>query len=725
MLTKFTRLTTSSKQADRFLTVQTREKPDIKTVASGKLFVLVEIKSRWFASAQIGQTLINTFFREYYRGSNKSGLANFELAIHRVNETLAQITQNGETDWIGKLNGFLLAADADEIYFSSVGEIEAYLFRQKNINQISEKKEGKKEYHPLKTFSNIVSGIIKANDSLLISNSALLDYIPLETLRQLSTACYSGEAALEIAKLLKKERALTVNCLILQFLTKEKASEIPTEAQIETIYLDQPLNNITGIIKQISRDYLVPSLSKIQEIFNKGGNYLYKQIKKNWENAAKNIKAKNINKKISQKIYNVHLYNKPSKLNKSYLNKLAKLLPVIKTFANRLVFSLNKAFKFLAEKKNRRLSYILGAATLIIILIVSIYFRHSSNTLDKKIVNFEQNLNRAKELVEEGKTSLIYKEEKQARKLFAEAEELARTSLEANYQKEESEKVLFSAQDQLDKLTKAKRFNDLGEGLTFPEPLLRIFEKEGKVYGISKNGKIYKGLLVEKNGSELTDLQIGEGKISSAILTTNKMLALSNQKKVFEIGLEDQKTNELKIKDNGQWEEAIDFSNFAGNLYLLDANAGQIWKHSSTGESFVAGGEYANARKINLKKGISLAIDGSVYVLESSGDIIKLSSGKQQPFAIKGIPEPNMEIINPARIYTETDTDFIYLLDGGGEKANQTFLPRILVFDKNGAFQRQYVFSEKIKTISDFFVRPKSNKGWILSENKVYEIDLE
>src|SRR3990167_168204 len=104
---QFARITNSGKLPERFLTCQHLEAEDLAKKPMGEVFSLIEILSPWFPTAQIGKMIISNFAKYYYEGGSTSDLVNFENSLKRVNEDLAQVTQQGETDWIGNLNGIL------------------------------------------------------------------------------------------------------------------------------------------------------------------------------------------------------------------------------------------------------------------------------------------------------------------------------------------------------------------------------------------------------------------------------------------------------------------------------------------------------------------------------------------------------------------------------------------------------------------------------------------
>lgn len=162
------------------------------------------------------------------------------------------------------------------------------------------------------------------------------------------------------------------------------------------------------------------------------------------------------------------------------------------------------------------------------------------------------------------------------------------------------------------------------------------------------------------------------------------------------------------IKDG--WTNAVGLSTYFGNFYVLDKKEG-ILKFVKGGSSY-SKSSYFSDSKPDLSSARSLAIDSSVYILLSDGKILKFTKGKADSFSAKALKP----FLNPTRIFTNTDTENIYVLDKGSA--------RIVVFDKTGVQKQEYK-AEVIKNAQDFDVKEKDKKILVLSGGKIYQIDLK
>ena len=156
----------------------------------------------------------------------------------------------------------------------------------------------------------------------------------------------------------------------------------------------------------------------------------------------------------------------------------------------------------------------------------------------------------------------------------------------------------------------------------------------------------------------------------------------------------------------------VDFVAYAGNVYVLDGDNNQIWKFPGIEgglgravEYLAKGGEFSSA--------VSMAIDGSIWVLTDEGKIYKFTQNRRDNFAVTGLDEDFGE---PTALYTDEDCDRIYVLDKGKT--------RVVVIGKDGKYVGQYVWPG-IAGVDDFVVSEKEGKILLLSESKIFEIQLK
>lgn len=156
------------------------------------------------------------------------------------------------------------------------------------------------------------------------------------------------------------------------------------------------------------------------------------------------------------------------------------------------------------------------------------------------------------------------------------------------------------------------------------------------------------------------------------------------------------------------WEEEGGIGVFGSNIYVLDKTE-NIFKFVPSGEKFTKS-NYITSDDPDLSNSAAMAIDGSIYVLDTSGNIQKYTKGAEEEFSITGL-EKSMS--GPTRIVTGEDFENIYVLDKGNS--------RIVVLDKEGNFVKAYS-ADILKNARDIDPQEAENAIFVLSGGKVYKI---
>ncbi len=165
------------------------------------------------------------------------------------------------------------------------------------------------------------------------------------------------------------------------------------------------------------------------------------------------------------------------------------------------------------------------------------------------------------------------------------------------------------------------------------------------------------------------------------------------------------------IKNDSDWTTLGGLGTYLGNFYVLDKKSSQIIKYVAANDGFGKTNYFSPPP--DLSKAASLTIDTSIWVLNTDGSIQKYTRGKQDSFTVSGLTKP---LSNPTRIVTTLDETNIYILDNGNS--------RIVVLNKSGAFQAEYPGSA-LKNAKDMDVMESQKKIYVLSDKKVYQIDLK
>ncbi len=157
----------------------------------------------------------------------------------------------------------------------------------------------------------------------------------------------------------------------------------------------------------------------------------------------------------------------------------------------------------------------------------------------------------------------------------------------------------------------------------------------------------------------------------------------------------------------------IDFKIYLGNVYLLTEN-GHLLKISPTADGFSEGVNWLK-EETDLTGVSSFAVDGSIYLSFSAGQIRKFTLGYEEDFSLIGLPEP---LGNRIKVYTTENLNYLYLLDEEKKK--------ITVVSKGGLYQYQLILPADIALEGNAALSVDSGEKavYLLSGRKAYKLDI-
>jgi len=697
------RIITSDKIQDRFLTAQIQKAPEAVQTNMGTLFSLVEILNPWFPTSQVGQSIISTLNQKYYQAESTSDTLNFENALKQINENLAQLTQRGETDWIGNLNSVIALLIDNQLHITKVGDADAYLVREGKISKITAGFKKEIEPHPLKTFADIVSGTLEDGDKIIIANPVLFDNVSPDDLSAILSTKSPAYSATELVRILRKEKLRKVNAIIVEILTTESLSQVPEESYLSTVYLDQVSENPLHLAGTNFRKYLLPTMVSswrwTKEKSKKSSQKIYGLIK---SRSVRKHKEEKLDEEIETTPPHlvIHDYSQKSSLPQKY-----PFLRTIKNFFAKALLPQNRKTFFLSA----------AIATVVIaalIIFVPVLFKNS-NAKSKATALIAS----ATDEQEKGKQELILNNNAAAKDHFVKALSSAQTATKYKDYSAQAQNIYNQLLGEIDKLTATTRYTKLAEIASYPATSggLLINENEAYIHN-PVNNAIIRTSLITGQSQEVGKLPEDSGKtVASTLSKDGTILFFTDANQLFGFKAGTNKIDKLQNEDKN-WKTGTDITTFDDNVFILDRGQNQIWKYVKTAGGYGIGREYV-ASEVNFANASSIVIDGDVYVLGQDGAVTKLSKGKKQNFSLSGIPTPDDKIIDGKKIYTTADADSIYVVDAGAK--------RIIQFDKKtGTFKHQWALPSDFNNLQDVSLSLAMMKAWILNNNKIYEISI-
>jgi len=396
-----------------------------------------------------------------------------------------------------------------------------------------------------------------------------------------------------------------------------------------------------------------------------------------------------------------------------------KKLEFLKSFSQeiRKVFKENiylRQRKSASEERKKKRVIFTVAIFLIILLGISLFFGLKKRSLKNVQEEYSALYQEATRLFEEGEALVSLNPSLSRQQLLASQEKISQLE-EFQIEKEKTLELKRKIEEKLKLVTKEK---EIKEADVFFDLGLLVAEADGRQLSgrgdslvvLDKNKNRLLAIDIEKKSGEI--LAGGENLDEASFLTIydNSVFVLAN-KGIFKVSKEGKES--LVVERDEAWGEIKAFSSFAGNLYLLD-KSDKIWRYSQKDKGYGSGQNwFKQGVSPDLEKAVSMAIDGSIWVLTQEGKILKFTQGVLDAFGIAGLEKPFVE---PTALYTSDETENLYVLDRKEKK--------IVVLAKSGEYQFQYLW-EGLGKAQDIFVSEEKGKVFVLEKDKIYEIGLE
>ncbi|MDO8551424.1 MAG: hypothetical protein Q7S03_01980 [bacterium] len=369
------------------------------------------------------------------------------------------------------------------------------------------------------------------------------------------------------------------------------------------------------------------------------------------------------------------------------------------------------------EKNKRKQTFFIVALILVVLLGISLHFGPQKRKSEQNQTQFDQIYQTVESLFEEGE-ALSSVNPAQSREVLLEAK-VKYGELEAlGVEEEKTAQIRDKIEAVLSMVFKEYRLDEVPVYLD-----LTLLTQDGRGDRLSLSGSFLVVLDRQKNrvwsvdiSRKSTQALAGGDTFSAAKLIAlySNLAYVLDEKGLKQIRINNKKIDSVKIKEDNGWGEVMDIKVFLGNLYLLAPSQRQIWRYVATSEGFGSRQNWFNQNiSPDVSQAVSMAVDGSVWLLDKDGRILKYTQGVPVSFSLSGLSK---ELVSPTIIYTDEKTQSVYLLDKGNR--------RIVLMDKSGQYQAEYVW-EGLSETTDMAVSEEARKIFVLNASKIYQIDLK
>ena len=714
--------------------------------AGGQLIILLNANLTHLGSKIPFEEIIDFISTVYYGYIDDMG--NDDVDVESVLERtvlefkkniLKFFSQHSKEEIAKYLTVFIGVLYKDELLFARSGDVRIFLLYKKAFMEIEEEDDtSSSRWESFLSF--ITRGPISENSLVFIGNSIVFDYFSDIKLQKILSKGWD-ESIKEYKELIAEfGRQSFFQTIIVSNIPKEAVFAGKSQKTQESVGRLNNLKDSTSSLMSASiLDKVKGDLGKLsQKLKQTEKEEVYdreRAIKRRIEERDKLKKVIHFISKLLKKIFIVlvwflshipQIFRIIYRNRKSIIGGLKNMFSVIYTTARGLP---QKTATFYKEKTEyyrsldeRRKNIVLAIFGAVIVLIASILLGVSQVSQSKSTQQVLSVLEEVDLKRSSAEAALLYGNRKQAAVLIAEARKLlssidaSKAGKEVKDKKAETAKSLFEIYTQIQKIEILDDINPVfsgGEVLAEDNSIIHIVGAPDISYMFTSQGEIYTMNPKEKSVSK-SGVWKEKGEIKSlAYMEDGRILVqtLEPTPNLYILDTGKRQVQKVDITWNNPETPKQSVIPYFTRIYTLDARDRQIYRHQRFGERYLKGVAWLKDEAVDLSDAVSMAIDGSIWVVTSSGKVYKLTGGEREKIDLSFIDPP---LNSPSFIWTNVDSNLVYIVDPATR--------RIVVIEKDGTLRRQYV-SKKFDKLSEISVNTDLKRIFVLNGNDIYEIE--
>lgn len=707
----------------------------------GKLYVLVEIESMDRSNQDVIASLQEELKATYYRSTEFSTETAFETALQQANTRLHDFITEGITSWFDRFNAIVAVVKNDNVIFSSVGRMHAFLFRHNKILDMSGKVGAPEEKrNPLKIFSSILNGHVQPDDRILFSTSSLFDFFSQEKLKRMIVEDLPSGTMKKIeASLTSHTTPVVFAAILYAFLAESKsgASVVPAAAVIPLRQESAPLRSMEELVakerttEQLLSPKLMPNVREtLRSLFAALGVFLRTKV----------LRRPPL-RKLPHSLQSTSRFTRPSRtraffrlLERGLVKLLLGLLAIprllrslvqrqrnvrselqqlpVKTTGN-----VRRSIQWLRNLTRLQQAILVLAVIALFILSQSVISArvHQKQTLQGQSV--QEAIQTIQDDVNRAAAAITYDDYSGALRLTDESTALLEKLPNRSKADKAQRSTLAQKIDEVRILTRRIRtpefstVAELQDVLGGSSPTGIALVGSTLVVGTNSSGKL---VSVNASSGKATLIEQGAPIVRSLFpLDTQNALLIADTETVAEFSLQAKSVRSLTIQFLNADRRLAAGTTFQSRLYLLDPKNNSILRANRAGTSFGPTTQWLKDAGADVRNGIGLAVDGSIYVATNSGEMMKFQNGEKTNETFSAI-DPMLK--SPTSIWTNDTSKFLYVV----EPAQQ----RIVLYNKsNRSLSGQFV-GDQLKDSKGFAIDERSSTAYVLTGNAVLKFKL-
>ncbi|HET8568601.1 MAG TPA: hypothetical protein VFM93_06415 [Candidatus Limnocylindria bacterium] len=213
-------------------------------------------------------------------------------------------------------------------------------------------------------------------------------------------------------------------------------------------------------------------------------------------------------------------------------------------------------------------------------------------------------------------------------------------------------------------------------------------------------------------------LERGQRNVGSpvaVVLEEAVVFAIDDARRVFRA--EGNTIAQVTPPGNERWTAVTSVAMFFGNLYVLDAKSGQVWRHEGEPGGFGRSAPFL-AQALAPDAARSLAVDGDIWVVTTAGEVLRFRRQGLSTSAERIAFTPRWEgtPVRPVQIQALESQRSIYFLDAAGR--------RVVRMARDGRETARFALPGELPEPSAFYVSEVSSLAYTLHGSKLVVTEM-
>ncbi|MEX2043372.1 MAG: hypothetical protein WD926_00580 [Patescibacteria group bacterium] len=722
----------------------------------------------------VGEVIADTFQREFFGDLNRTVGESFENALTALNQTLADLAAEGDSDWVGKLDAVIGVMHENGIFVTQVGKAQAYLIRGHSSTDIT---EGLSEpgSQTAKTFQNVAEGKLEVGDKVLFTTKELLDHFPIRDLRRTVFLHQPVRAVQKLTEGLAEKRPERFASIIVELTTVDLISSETLPDEPNEIILSAPRGHFESLQKFRPFTKETPAGELYEKTKRRWEREFKPRLKRSAARAAHRARSWNASRKGgtpppppgprsddgspdapgaprhapgTPETRPVRRESRPDRpaggaaaagdTAKRIGEGLADALrpagrktkelwqrsAIADSAAGKRVAAalepVTKRVKALPWRRQfageKRVLYRNLIITGILIFVISVGLSLNATQQRKAEDKVRARIGQIEELQAKAEASFIFKDVPGARKQLAEADGQAGALAEEDILPDEVAALQRSLQKSYDRINAVVRVKDpiadLGEEAD--KPLTRLVQSGTSFYALGSKTKVVSYNL---NGGKLSsgdNPPTSNGVDGTATTSNGDVLLLTDKPAIVQLDTSSGVAAEVDLGTGGKWRKGVALDTVQQNAYVLSPQDDQVWSYTRTLSAFNKAEPYFDG-KVELEKAVDIVTGAAVHILTSDGSVIRATGGERQKFNVAKAPGPDSSLAGANALAINFANDHIFIADPKHG--------RIVEFNADGKYARQFRHDD-FGQLKDIVVDDKTEQLYAVADDRFWEIKL-